>query len=58
MIEEMGSLTNLGDLLIITFYLAIAAGIITAIVLFSRSYRKRKEQLDRIEDQLNHLSKK
>jgi hypothetical protein len=58
MIEEMGSLTNLGDLFIITFYLAVATGIITAFTLFRRSYRQRKEQLDRIEARLNDLPEK
>lgn len=42
----MGSLTNLGDLLVITFYAAIVAGIIAAVVLFNRSRRKRKKQLE------------
>ncbi|WP_156484859.1 hypothetical protein [Bhargavaea cecembensis] len=51
-------MTNLGDLVVTIFYLAVAAVIITAVVLFSRSHRKQKEQLDRIEDQLNHLIKK
>lgn len=51
-------MTNLGDLLVITFYLAVAAGLIAAFMLFSRSYRKRKEQLDRIEAKLNDLTEK
>lgn len=51
-------MTNLGDLLVIIFYLAVAAGIIAAVVLFSRSHRKRKEQLDRIEAKLNDLTRK
>jgi len=58
MIREMGSLTNTGDLLVIIFYLAIAAGIIAAVMLFSRSRRKLKEQLDRIEAKLNDLTGK
>ncbi|MFC7365469.1 MULTISPECIES: hypothetical protein [Bhargavaea] len=51
-------MTNLGDLLTIIFYLAVAAGIIAAFVLFSRSAKKRKEQLDRIEAKLNDLTGK
>ncbi|MCM3086796.1 hypothetical protein SAMN04488127_1839 [Bhargavaea ginsengi] len=51
-------MTNMGDLLVITFYLAVAAGIIAAVVLFSRSRRKRKEQLNRIEAKLNNLTGK
>ena len=51
-------MTNLGDLLAVTFYLAVAAGIIAAVVLFSRSRRKQKEQLDRIEAKLNDLAGK
>ncbi|MGM9922032.1 MAG: hypothetical protein ACI33O_12330 [Bhargavaea sp.] len=51
-------MTNMGDLLFIAFYLAVAAGIIAAFVLFSRSRRQRKEQLDRIEAKLNDLTQK
>ncbi|WP_213422016.1 hypothetical protein [Bhargavaea massiliensis] len=51
-------MTNLGDLLAVTFYLAVVAGILAAVVLFSRSHRKRKEQLDRIEAKLNDLTGK
>lgn len=51
-------MTNTGDLLVIIFYLAIAAGIIAAVMLFSRSRRKLKEQLDRIEAKLNDLTGK
>lgn len=51
-------MTNLGDLLVITFYAAIVAGIIAAVVLFNRSRRKRKKQLDRIEVKLNDLTGK
>ncbi|WP_200858838.1 hypothetical protein [Bhargavaea cecembensis] len=51
-------MANLGDLFVIIFYLTVAAGIFAAVVLFSRSRRKQKEQLDRIEAKLNDLAGK
>ncbi|MFD1777206.1 DUF4083 family protein [Fredinandcohnia salidurans] len=47
---------NIGDIIFQLFALLIPIAIIVAIIIFVRSSKKRKEQLDRIEEKLDRAS--
>ena len=49
---------NVGDIIFQLFTLGVPILFIVIIVLFWRSYKRKKAQLDRIEDKLNSLEKK
>lgn len=49
---------NVGDIIFQLFTLGVPIFFIVIILLFWRSLRRKKEQLNRIEDKLNSLEKK
>lgn len=49
---------NVGDIIFQLFTLGVPILFIVIIVSFWRSYKRKKAQLDRIEDKLNSLEKK
>jgi hypothetical protein len=56
--ENMNAGVNVGDIIFQLFALGVLISFIAILFLFWRSSKKRKEQLNRIEDKLDLVTKK